>query len=131
MKKIFVLFVILANLFLVLACSQEQSIKEQLIGKWKHPISVDSAIANDCADSTTVYSYEIFNFKGDGTFVFGEYSQSPLYEVEGKWELSEDNQRLILSFDEGEPSSIDIREFDGDSFVTTSKDGNDLKYTKE
>ena len=100
MRKICFLFAILVNLILVLACSQEQPSKEQLIGTWKH-------------------------------FVFGEYGQSPLYEVEGRWELTEDKQRLVFSFDNGETSSIDIREFDGNSFVTTSKEGNDFKYTKE
>lgn len=130
MKKLFVLFAFLANLFLVLACSQEPS-REQLIGTWKHPIGVGSVNVNNGAESTTVYTYEIFKFKGDGTFVFGEYGQSPLYEVEGRWELTEDKQRLVFSFDSGETSSIDIREFSGDSFVTTSKEGNDFKYTKE
>ena len=131
MRKSFILFAILANLFLVLACNQEQPSRQQLIGTWKHPISVGSVNVNNGAESTTVYTYEIFKFKGDGTFVFGEYGQSPLYEVEGKWELSEDKQRLVFSFDGGETSSIDIREFTGDSFVTTSKEGNDFKYTKE
>lgn len=129
MRKIFVLFAILANLLFVLACSQEQPSKEQLIGTWKHPIRVGSVKVDN--KSTTVYNYEIFKFKGDGTFVFGEYGQSPLYEVEGRWELTEDKQRLVFSFDNGETSSIDIREFDGYSFVTTSKEGNDFKYTKE
>lgn len=131
MRKICFLFAILVNLILILACSQEQPSKEQLIGTWKHPISVGSVNVNNSAESTTVYTYEIFKFKGDGTFVFGEYGQSPLYEVEGRWELTEDKQRLVFSFDNGETSSIDIREFDGDSFVTTSKEGNDFKYTKE
>ena len=130
MRKICILFAILANLFLVLACNQEPS-REQLIGTWKHPISAGSVNVNNGAESTTVYTYEIFKFKGDGTFVFGEYGQSPLYEVEGRWELTEDKQGLVFTFDNGETSSIDIREFTGDSFVTTSKEGNDFKYTKE
>ena len=46
MRKIFVLFAILANLLFVLACSQEQPSKEQLIGTWKHPISVGSINVN-------------------------------------------------------------------------------------
>ena len=54
-----------------------------------------------------------------------------MYEVEGKWKLIEDKKRLEFSFDNGQTSSIDIREFDGNSFVTTSREGNDFKYTKE
>lgn len=131
MRKIIVLFAVLANLFLVLACNQEQPSREQLIGTWKHPINVGSINVNNGTESTPIYNYEIFKFKGDGTFVFGEYGQSPLYEVEGKWELSEDKQRLVFSFDDGETSSIDIREFTGNTFVTTSREGNDFKYTKE
>lgn len=131
MRKIIVLFAVLANLFLVLACNQEQPSREQLIGTWKHPINVGSTNVNNGTESTPIYNYEIFKFKGDGTFVFGEYGQSPLYEVEGKWELTEDKQRLVFSFDDGETSSIDIREFTGNTFVTTSKEGNDFTYTKE
>jgi hypothetical protein len=131
MRKIIVLFAVLANLFLVLACNQEQPSREQLIGTWKHPINVGSINVNNGTESTPIYNYEIFKFKGDGTFVFGEYGQSPLYEVEGKWELTEDKQRLVFSFDDGETSSIDIREFTGNTFVTTSKEGNDFTYTKE
>ena len=131
MRKIIVLFEVLANLFLVLACNQEQPSREQLIGTWKHPINVGSINVNNGTESTPIYNYEIFKFKGDGTFVFGEYGQSPLYEVEGKWELTEDKQRLVFSFDDGETSSIDIREFTGNTFVTTSKEGNDFTYTKE
>ena len=131
MRKIIVLFAVLANLFLVLACNQEQPSREQLIGTWKHPINVGSINVNNGTESTPIYNYEIFKFKGDGTFVFGEYGQSPLYEVEGKWELTEDKQRLVFSFDDGETSCIDIREFTGNTFVTTSKEGNDFTYTKE
>ena len=131
MRKIIVLFAVLANLFLVLACNQEQPSREQLIGTWKHPINVGSINVNNGTESTPIYNYEIFKFKGDGTFVFGEYGQSPLYEVEGKWELTEDKQRLVFSFDDGETSSIDIREVTGNTFVTTSKEGNDFTYTKE
>ena len=131
MRKIIVLFAVLANLFLVLACNQEQPSREQLIGTWKHPINVGSINVNNGTESTPIYNYEIFKFKGDGTFVFGEYGQSPLYEVEGQWELTEDKQRLVFSFDDGETSSIDIREFTGNTFVTTSKEGNDFTYTKE
>jgi hypothetical protein len=69
--------------------------------------------------------------KNDGTFVFGEYGNTPLYEVEGRWNLSDDNERIMFSYDNGETSSIDIREFDGNSFVTTSREGNNFKYTKE
>lgn len=132
MRKFRVFFAILANLFLVLACNQEQLSKEQLIGTWKHPINVGSININNSAESTALYNYEIFKFKNDGTFVFGEYDgQSPLYEVKGRWELTEDKHRLVFTYDDGETSSIDVREFDGDSFVTTSKEGNDFKYTKE
>ncbi len=139
MKKFSFLFACLANLFLVIACSQEQPNNEQLVGTWIHPINVGlvSINVNNGSDKTASdsYNYEIFKFKDDGTFVFGEYGgsggQSPLYEVEGKWKLTEDKKRLEFSFDNGQTSSIDIREFDGNSFVTTSREGNDFKYTKE
>lgn len=130
MRKLFVLFAFLANLILFLACSQElQPSEEQLIGTWKHPIQVGSIIEN--GDTIPVYNNEIFQFKGDGTFVFGEYGASPLYEANGHWELSEDKTHLLFSFDDGQTSSIDIREFDGSTFITTSREGNDFKYTKE
>ena len=131
MRKLFVLFALLANLILILACSQEQlPSKEQLIGTWKHPIQAGWVSMND-GEKMYQYNYEIFRFKEDGTFVFGEYSDSPLYEVNGRWELSDDKQSLVFSYDDGQTSVIDIREFDGNSFITTSREGNDFKFTKE
>ena len=124
------LFALFANLILIMACSQEQLSEEMLIGTWKHPIEVGAFSVND-GEETTMYNFEIFNFKGDGSFVFGEYGNSPLYEVRGNWKLSDDKKRIELSLDNGETSSIDIREFNGNSFITTSREGNDFKYTKE
>ena len=130
MKKVCVIIAFFANLILLLSCSQEQlPSKEQLIGTWKHPIQTGSISIN--GEETPVFNNEIFQFKGDGTFVFGEYGASPLYEANGHWELSEDKKSLVFSFDDGQTSSIDIREFDGSSFTTTSREGNDFKYTKE
>ena len=130
MRKQVFIFAFFANLILILACSQElQPSEENLIGTWKHPIQTGSMSVN--GEDTLVYNNEIFQFKGDGTFVFGEYGASPLYEAEGHWKLSDDKKSLEFSFDDGQTSSIDIREFDGSSFVTTSKEGNDFKYTKE
>ena len=34
-------------------------------------------------------------------------------------------KNTVFSFDDGEPNSIDIREFDGNTFGTTSKEGNE------
>ncbi|MBO4531866.1 MAG: hypothetical protein J5767_14645 [Paludibacteraceae bacterium] len=130
MKKLVVRFAFLANLILILACSQEQPSKEQLIGTWKHPIEAGWVSMNE-GEKMYQYNYEIFRFKEDGTFLFGEYGDSPLYEVNGRWELSDDKKSLVFSYDDGETSSIDIREFTGDSFITTSREGNDFKYTKE
>ena len=130
MRKLFVLSAFFANLILLLACSQQLQLSEEnLIGTWKHPIQTGSISVN--GEDTPVYNNEIFQFKGDGTFVFGEYGESPLYEAEGHWKLSDDKTRLEFSFDGGETSSIDIREFDGSSFITTSREGNDFKYTRE
>ena len=100
-----------------------------MIGTWKHPIQTGSININ--GEENPVFNNEIFQFKGDGTFVFGEYGASPIYEANGHWELSEDKKSLVFSFDDGQTSSIDIREFDGNSFITTSREGNDFKYTKE
>lgn len=125
-----VLLVVFANLILLLSCSQEKLSREQLIGTWKHPLYAGAISIND-GEKTPMYNYEMFQFKADGTFVFGEYGASPLYEVNGRWELSDDRKNIEFSFDDGQTSSIDIREFDGSSFVTTSGQGNDFKYTKE
>ena len=57
MRKIIVLFAVLANLFLVLACNQEQPSREQLIGTWKHPINVGSINVNNGTESTPIYNY--------------------------------------------------------------------------
>ena len=91
MRKIYVIIAFFANLILLLSCSQEQlPSQEQLIGTWKHPIQTGSFSIN--GEETPVFNNEIFQFKGDGTFVFGEYGASPLYEANGHWELSEDKK---------------------------------------
>ena len=132
MRKIYVLLAIFVNLILVLACNSKQPSKEQLVGTWKHPIQVGAISINESEEVTPMYNNEIFTFNEDGTFVFGEYGESsPLYEVKGNWELSNDKKRIEFSYEGGETSSIDIREFDGTSFITTSIKGNDFKFTKE
>jgi hypothetical protein len=131
MRKIYVLLAIFASLILALACNSGQPSKDQLVGTWKHPIQVGAISINEGEEVSPVYNNEIFKFNEDGTFVFGEYGDSPLYEVEGNWELSSDKKRIEFSYESGETSSIDIREFDGTSFITTSREGNDFKFTKE
>ena len=129
MRKIYVLFAIL---ILAIACNSVQPSSEQLVGTWKHPILIGAISINDSEEAIPVYNNEIFTFYGDGTFVFGEYGESStLYEVQGNWKLSDDKKRIEFSYETGETSSIDIREFDGTSFVTTSMEGNDFKYTRE
>ena len=96
-----------------------------------HPIQVGTVSINDSKEVTPVYNNEIFTFNEDGTFVFGEYGDSLLYEVTGIWEVSTDKKNIVFSYEDGETSSIDIREFDGTSFITTSREGNDFKFTKK
>ena len=131
MRKIYVLLAIFANLILALACNSGQPGKDQLVGTWKHPLQVGAISINEIEEASPVYNNEIFKFNEDGTFVFGEYGDSPLYEVKGNWKLSSDKKRIEFSYEDGETSSIDIREFDGTSFITTSREGNDYKFTKE
>ena len=45
--------------------------------------------------------------------------------------MSTDKKNIVFSYEDGETSSIDIREFDGTSFITTSREGNDFKFTKK
>lgn len=132
MKKLFVLLAFCAALIPIQAICQQQPTREKLIGTWKHPIYAGYVAINN-GEKMVTYNNEIFKFKADGTFIFGEYGQDnhALYEVEGYWALSKDKKRLVFTFDDGETSNIDIREFKGNSFVTTSKEGNDFKYTKE
>lgn len=131
MKKAFILlFVVFASLASINAFGQQQPSKEKLVGKWVHPMYVGGIEIN--GKTTPIYNNEIFVFKSDGTFVFGEYDGAkPLYEVEGSWVLSKDKKKLVFIYEDGETSSMDIRDFKGNSFVTTSIQGNDFLYTKE
>ncbi len=113
--------------------------EENLIGIWKHPILASwGSISITSKDGTNTdqpfhdYHDEIFNFKADRTFTVGEYGKGgALYEARGTWRLSADKRRIEFLYDNGESISIDIREFDGRSFITTSIQGNDFKFTKE
>lgn len=113
--------------------------EKTIVGVWKHPlmgsggnIEIVSKDGTKQNQSFVNYHFEIFNLKSDKTFTFGEYTRNgALYEVQGHWRLSSDNKNLELSYDNGETSRIDIRKFDGKSFVTTSIQGNDFLFTKE
>ena len=113
--------------------------KENLVGVWKHQllaswgnISITNKDGHTEEKPFNNYNYEVINFKHDGSFTFGEYGQSgPLYEVKGWWTLSVDKTRIEFSYQNGEKGSIDIRDFDGNSFITTSIQGNDFKYIRQ
>lgn len=113
--------------------------EDALIGVWKHPINAGGgSFEIKKSDGTTsnhpfvVYNFEIFHFRSNKTFTFGEYSNSgPLYEVQGRWKLSSDKKRIDFSYDNGDTYSMDIRNFNGKSFITTSAQGSDFLFTKE
>jgi hypothetical protein len=101
-----------------------------LIGIWKHPIQACIIRLNENVFAN--YNNEIFQFNGNRTFIFGEYSKNgPLYEVKGTWRLSIDKTRIELFFDNGSTNSIDIHDYDEKTFATTSVEGNNFIYTKE
>jgi len=52
-----------------------------------------------------------------------------LYEVAGTYKVDNDKGGINLYVDSGQ-SFIDVRKFDGNTFVTTSLQGNDFLYTK-
>lgn len=113
--------------------------EENLVGIWKHPIlaswgsiSITNKDGHNEDKTFNNYHFEIFNFKSNGVFTFGEYTNNgPLFESTGYWRLSSDKTRIELSYENGEAGSIDIRNFDGKTFITTSVLGNDFKFTKE
>lgn len=113
--------------------------EKALVGVWKHPLYAGggtiSVVDGDGKkrDHTFVnHHFEIMNLRSDMTFTFGEYTQNgPFYEEHGRWKLSSDKKRFELIYDNGETSSMDIRKFDGKSFITTSVMGNDFLFTKE
>jgi len=83
--------------------------EEGLIGIWKHPIEA-SRVSINGGNVVSNYNYEIFQFKANRTFSFGEYSKrGALYEVKGNWKLSNDKTRIEFFFDDGDKQSIDIR----------------------
>lgn len=113
--------------------------EENLVGIWKHSllpswgvITITNKDGHKENKTFNNYHVEIFNFKSNGAFTFGEYTNNgPFFEDKGLWRLSEDKARIELSYDNGETISIDIRNFDGRSFITTSALGNDFMFTKE
>ena len=104
--------------------------EEGLIGIWKHSIQASIIRLNENVFAN--YNNEIFKFNANRTFTFGEYSRNgPLYEVKGTWRLNIDKTRIELFFDDGQANSIDIRDYDGKTFITTSMEGNNFTYIKE
>jgi hypothetical protein len=130
----------IAVICFISACMTKTPDENGLIGIWKHPItsnvqiSVKGKDASKSNEQSIVVSYERLRLKADKTFIFGEYSakdSSPYYEVHGKWQLSNNKARLEFIYENGERGDIDIRKYDGKSFITTSREGNDFKFNKE
>lgn len=119
---------------IVAACSSGVSEKD-FIGVWEHAIESQSSVEINGKKmdmgSTTV---ERFNFTDKENFTFGEYSTSSgkaLYSVSGKWSYDSDSKQLAFEYPDGSKMQMDVREFDGSSFITTSKMGNDFKFEKK
>ncbi len=101
-----------------------------LIGIWKHSIQAFTLRINDNVFAS--YNNEIFKFNANRTFTFGEYSgNNALYEIKGTWRLNSDKTRIELLFDNGHVNSIDVRDYDGKTFIATSIEGNKFIYVKE
>lgn len=109
--------------------------EKNLVGIWKHPILaswVRLEVSGVAMKPIQNYNMEIINFRANGTFTIGEYGKSgPLYEGSGRWVLSTDKTTVLITYDNGVASHMDIREFNGHSFITTSVEGNDLMFTKQ
>lgn len=126
------IFIVLISALLLNACSNGLT-GDKLIGTWEHPIetkmsySVDEGAENEFISRT----YERFVFKEDQTYIFGEYDKNnkALYEVAGTYKIDNDKGGINLYVD-SDQSFLDVRKFDGNTFVTTSLQGNDFLYTK-
>lgn len=121
----------MVGMFLLIAsCSSSTISEEALVGSWKHPIESKIHLGEEVISS---FTYEIFKLKADKTFTLGEYGKknNAFYENKGTWKLSNNKQRIEVTYDDGEKANFDVRNYDGTSFVTTSKMGNDFKFTKE
>lgn len=109
--------------------------EKNLVGIWKHPILaswVSFEVSGVATEPFQNYNIEIINFRANGTFTFGEYGKSgPLYQGSGRWALSNDKTSVLFTYDNGETSYIDIREFNGNSFITTSSQGNNSMFTRQ
>jgi hypothetical protein len=119
------------------ACTTKTPDENGLIGIWKHPITSNAQISvngKNVSNGPSIVSYEILRLKADKTFTFGEYGANhgdAFYEAHGKWQLSDNKDKLEFTYEDGERGSIDIRKYDGKSFITTSREGNDFKFDKE
>ena len=133
------LFTLLLVILFLASCSSKTLSEDGLIGVWKRAIETKSQLTAEYEDGRKVpsnvstYTYEIFRFNANRTFSFGEYGSSlgAFYEYHGTWRLNNDKTKLELFFDDGVNNSIDIRDYDGRSFIITSEKGDDAKYTKE
>jgi hypothetical protein len=75
--------------------------KKDLISKtWK----VDEVLINDVRDQTTDYSSVRFQFKSDGTYKITAVNGT----VEGTWELSSNEQKLLMDKGTDDASEITI-----------------------
>ena len=106
--------------------------RDHLVGVWKHTDFGYGAdlIVDGRMTSTRVYITDVITFNWNGTFSRTEEGVRHPFRETGTWVLSQDGNYVTLTYSSGEIIQLDIRNFNGRTFTTSSCLGNDLVYTK-
>ena len=107
--------------------------RDEMVGIWKQTSLAygGDVIINGRKSSFQAYTTNVITLNRNGTFTIAEEGVRHSSFVEkGTWNLSADRGWLIFTHNTGEIIRMDIRDFKGNSFTTSSIMGNDLVFKR-
>lgn len=134
MRKKLLLFALVATI--LSACSNNEEVRQQIIGKWRYDaeaIFEDARSRNYSDDklgsiqsAMVLYQHLVFDFQEDGTLVLESPSAAP---ISGTWKLSEDAEELTISLSqEGHPGKL--TEVSEERLVVETNNNPNLHFTR-
>ncbi|HKK80511.1 MAG TPA: hypothetical protein VJ933_12825 [Phaeodactylibacter sp.] len=134
MRKKLLLFALVATI--LSACSNNEEVRQQIIGKWRYDTEaiVEDARSRNYSEAKLgsvqsamlLYQYLVFDFQEDGTLVLESPTAPP---ISGTWKLSDDAEELTISLSqEGHPGKL--TEASEDRLVIETNNNPNLHFTR-
>jgi hypothetical protein len=134
MRKKLLLFALVATI--LSACSNNEEVRQQIIGKWRYDTEavVEDARSRNYSDAKLsgvqsamlLFQHLVFDFQEDGTLILESPTAPP---ISGTWKLSEDAEELTISLSqEGHPGKL--TEVSEERIVVETNNNPNLHFTR-